>query len=157
MAWEEWRDDGGGKWDATGSGWDTSGWDAGGWSPDPAEERRDMHPGYFKRTAHYCREAGNGYRPKANDPDGWTRGENRPNVSDYETVLELGEKCSKKLRMQFKAYTQRESQKMATEDRLCQMLAFAEREQAKKEAAAALHHTELEHQGCDPAPKAHQM
>ena len=147
MAWEEWRDDDDGRWDATGSGWDTSGWDAGCGSevpyPDPAEERRDMHPGYWKRTA--C-EAGNGYRPKANDPDGWEKGENRPSVAEYENYLTGGQSCNKKLRLMFKAFAQREGQKMATEDRESKLCRFVEQEQEKQEAAKAFHEAELEYQ-----------
>jgi hypothetical protein len=101
MSWDDsgWRDEGGGSWTATGSGWHASDWEV-------ATGSGDRHQGHFKRTTN-SHETGNGYRPKANDPDGWAKGENRPSVRDYETVLEFGPACSKKVRLQFKAYTQR--------------------------------------------------
>jgi len=144
----DWRDDDDGRWDATGSGWDTSGWDAtgsgwdtSGWDAGCGSEVPYKDP--LKRTA---REAGNGYRPKANDPDGWDKGENRPSVAEYENYLTGGQSCNKKLRLMFKAFAQREGQKMATEDRESKLRRFVEQEQAKQEAAKALHEAELEHQ-----------
>ena len=38
----------------------------------------------------YSREPGNGNRPKANDPKGWSRGENRPTEFEYNAMLKFG-------------------------------------------------------------------
>ena len=94
MSWDDsgWRDEGGGSWTATGSGWHASDWEVATgsgdqycWiqfvhcSPEEADRRKmrraDMDQGHFKRTTN-SHETGNGYRPKANDPDGWAKGEN---------------------------------------------------------------------------------
>jgi hypothetical protein len=91
---------------------------------------------------------GNGYRPKANDPDGWANGENRPSVHEYEHMIAMEDfrQCPKKVRIQFKTYEHREMQKMKTEDQMSKLISFAEREKEKNEAAAALHVDQLEHQ-----------
>ena len=91
---------------------------------------------------------GNGYRPKANDPDGWAIGENRPSVNEYEQMMAFAghSACTKRLRGQFKTYAHLETQKMKTEDQMSTIIAFAEREKEKNVAAAALHADQLEHQ-----------
>ena len=35
----------------------------------------------------YSREPGNGNRPKANDPQGWSRGENRPTELEFKAMI----------------------------------------------------------------------
>ena len=91
---------------------------------------------------------GNGYRPKANDPDGWARGENRPSVHEYEQMSAFADhsKSPKRLKGQFDTYEHRERQKMKTEDQMSTIISFAEREKEKNVAAAALHVFQLEHQ-----------
>ena len=95
----------------------------------------------------YRREAGNGNRPKANDPIGWKHGENKPTKAEYEQMVCGGPYgVGKALRLKFKAYTQREGQKMGMEDVLSGLVTVAEREKTAKDAAAALHQAEMEHQ-----------
>ena len=149
------------------STWDTH-W-AAGWSQDVNEDRpnawrRDQagdwessHDGRWGQSAKtsksptvdrpYHREAGNGNRPKAHDPIGWNHGENKPTKLEYEQMIGDGPYGpTKKLRLMFKAYAQRECQKMGVEDRLSGLVNVLEREKAAKDAAAALHETEMQHQ-----------
>ena len=88
----------------------------------------------------YHREAGNGNRPKAHDPSGWTHGENKPTELEYTEMIECGNYGPRKtLKLKFKAYAHRESQKMGVEDRLSGMVGVLEREKALNEATAAEH------------------
>ena len=133
MAWDDhgWRDSG---WrdkgdDATGSGWDTSGgWNtSGGWDtsdgkdtsqhvafrPDPAEEadRRYQNKAYKRTETGSLTVKGNGYRPKANDPDGWNHGENKPTELEYTEMMECGRNgFRKKIKPMFETYAHRESE-----------------------------------------------
>ena len=121
--------------DASGS-WEQSGPHSIPWAPERQPWNGDRR-----------REPGNGYRPKANDPAGWQHGENKPTNNEYEQMLHYGPShVVKLLRNKFKAYTQREGQKMGMEDMLSGLIAAAEREKAAKDGAAALHQAELEHQ-----------
>ena len=148
MAWEEWRDDGGGSgswaatiWEPTGCSWSAGGsWERSGPRLE-AELHRQPWSGYRRR------EPGNGYRPKANDPAGWDHGENKPSTSELEYMLYYGPAgAGKPLRLKFKAYTHREGQKMGIEDALSGLRAVAEREKAAKDAAELMHQAELESQ-----------
>ena len=90
---------------------------------------------------------GNGYRPKANDPDGWNHGENKPTELEYTEMMECGKNGPrKKIKLMFKTYAHRESEKMGVEDRLSGMVSVLEREKAEKDAAAALHDTMMKQQ-----------
>ena len=149
------------------STWDTH-W-AAGWSQDVNEDRpnawrRDQagdwessHDGRWGQSPKtsksptvdrpYHREAGNGNRPKAHDPIGWNHGENKPTKLEYEQMIGDGPHGpTKKLRLMFKAYAQRECQKMGVEDRLSGLVNVLEREKAEKDAAAALHDTMMKQQ-----------
>ena len=122
-------------WDTEGA-WDTSWqeedptWErscdaSGSWAEGSWEQSQTCHmwghveEAYHRQPHHQPwsgdrrREPGNGYRPKANDPDGWQRGENRPSEEEYEFMFYYGpDWCGKKVKNQFKAYTQREEKKM---------------------------------------------
>ena len=136
------------------SGWSTNGdWSAGSeqakWEGSCGDwEQSGQHsrdPEYHRSP--YRREAGNGNRPKANDPIGWKHGENKPTKAEYEQMVCGGPYgVGKALRLKFKAYTQREGQKMGMEDVLSGLVTVAEREKTAKDAAATLHQAELEHQ-----------
>ena len=135
-----------GPWRATwGSGCDASGsWEQSGpkWAP---EEEAELHRQPWNGDRR--REPGNGNRPKANDPAGWQHGDNKPTISEHEQMLNYGPKpANKQLSLKFKSYTQREGNKMEIEDVRSGLITTAEREKAAKDAAAALHSAELEHQ-----------
>ena len=136
------------------SGWTTNGdWSAGSeqakWEGSRGDweqsGQQSRNPEYHRSP--YRREAGNGNRPTANDPSVWKNGENKPTNAEYEQMLCGGPYGpGKPLRLKFKAYTQRECQKMGMEDVLSGLVTAAEREKTKKDAAAALHQAEMDHQ-----------
>jgi hypothetical protein len=91
---------------------------------------------------------GIGYKPRANDPNGWLHGENRPSTEELEEMLSWGKEARKPIRNKFKSYTQLEGTEMAVEDQLSGLIAVAERDKAARDAAATLHAAELAPSGC---------
>ena len=96
------------------------------------------------------REPGNGYRPKANDPAGWGKGENKPTETEYDMIMGVYGPANKVVINQFKAYEQQETKKMKMEDRLSMLERMGQREKDAKDAAVA-HEEELQRvlqEGC---------
>ena len=117
------------------------------WGHEKEAYHRQPHHQPWSGDRRRTREPGNGYQPKANDPDGWQRGENRPSEKEYEFMIYYGpDWCGKKVKNQFKAYTQREEKKMEMEDMMSGLRTFAEREKEKSDAATELHLAEMDHQ-----------
>ena len=84
------------KWEGSRGSWEQSG-------------QQSRNPEYHRSP--YRREAGNGNRPKANDPIGWKHGENKPTKAEFEQMVCGGPYGpGKALRLKF--YAQRECQKM---------------------------------------------
>ena len=156
----------GAAWGTEGAAWDTS-WHAeedptasGSWAEGPWEQSQTCHKkGHVEEAVREWRphgpqpwsgdrrrEKGNGYRPKANDPSGWSHGDNKPTEFEYMEMITSGKDGpAKKIKLMFKAYAHRESQKMGVEDRSSWLVNVLEREKAAKDAAAAGHETDMQH------------
>jgi hypothetical protein len=94
----------------------------------------------------YSREPGNGNRPKANDPKGWSRGENRPTEFEYNAMLKFGpDGVTKKVGNQFKTYLYKETKDMGAEDRMSRLFNALQRQEEAKIKMEAAHEEDLEY------------
>ena len=115
----------------TAAGWATEDWSAGciagseqttwGGGGGSWEQSGQQQSGLQSRSpdrSPYSREPGNGNRPKANDPKGWDRGENRPTEFEFNAMMKFGpDGVNKKVGLQFKTYIYKEGKDMTAEDR----------------------------------------
>ena len=94
----------------------------------------------------YSREPGDGNRPKANDPNGWSRGENRPTEFEYNAMLKFGpDGVSKRVGNQFKTYIYKEKKEMGVEDKMSRLFNALQREEEAKIKREADHEADLEY------------
>ena len=143
-------------WDAgwTASGWATGDWSAGGsagseqtpWTGSRGSWEQSGQQSRSPARSPYHREPGNGNRPKANDPNGWSRGENRPTEFEYNAMMQFGKDgVTKRVGNQFKAYIYKEGKDMGVEDKMSKLWNALQRAEEAKIKIAANHQADLEY------------
>ena len=141
------------------AGWSTKDdWSA-GWSAGSEQTKWQGSSGSWEQSGQqyrspdhqspYRREPGNGYRPKANDPAGWSHGDNRPTEREYVEMMTYGDGVTKRVKNMFKTYNHRENLKMGVEDKMSWLVTAYEREQAAKIAEIARSEADMRHQAQD--------
>ena len=139
------------------AGWTTNEKRSAGWSAGSEQTKWEGSCGSWEQSGQqsrspeyhqspYHREPGNGYRPKANDPSGWSHGDNKPTEFEYNAMMKFGKTgVTKRVGNMFKTYEYRENQKMGVEDRSSFLVNVLEREKAAKIAEAAGHEADMQH------------
>ena len=121
-------------------------WGGGGGSWEQSGQQQSGLPSRSPDRSPYSREPGNGNRPKANDPSGWSRGENRPTEFEYNAMLKFGKDgVTKKVGNQFKTYHYRENKEMGVEDKMSLLFTVLQREKDAKIKEAAAHEADMHH------------
>ena len=141
-------------WAAGWSGWATGDWSAGGsagseqtpWTGSRGSWEQSGQQSRSPARSPYHREPGNGNRPKANDPNGWSRGENRPTEFEYNAMMQFGKDgVTKRVGNQFKAYIYKEGKDMGVEDKMSKMWNALQRAEEVKIKIEADHEADLEY------------
>ena len=143
--------------DTWAAGWTASGWEdwsAGGsagyeqtpWTGSSGSWEQSEQQSRSPARSPYHREPGNGNRPKANDPNGWSRGENRPTEFEYNAMMQFGKDgVTKRVGNQFKAYIYKEGKDMGVEDKMSKMWNALQRAEEVKIKIEADHEADLEY------------
>ena len=130
------------KWEGSCGSWEQSG-------------QQSRSPEYHQSPYH--REPGNGYRPKANDPSGWSHGDNKPTEFEYNAMMQFGKDgVTKRVGNQFKAYIYKEGKDMKAEDDRSKMWNALQRADEAKIKIEAEHEADLKFHS-DAMERAHNV